>query len=244
MARNVQVEGMGPFAASRLALPALAAALALVGSAGAQSLETPERLASIARAAAARETGRPESELEVGVIDARLRLAACAVPPVARLAPGTRSAAQLTMELRCASPPWRQFVAVRVHAEEPVAIAAGPLGRGQVLRAEDVAIVSREIGSLPAGYFRRAEEVIGRLAQRTIGPGELLLPQNVRPPALVRRGQTVTLLAHAGSFQVRSSGIAENDGGLEERVRVRSAGSGRMVEGVVRSGDTVEVSLE
>jgi flagellar basal body P-ring formation protein FlgA len=206
--------------------------------------EAPTRLAAVARATAARESGRPESELEVGTIDPRLRLAACAAPPTGRLTPGTRSSTQLTVEIRCASPPWRQFVAVRIRAQEPVVIAARPLGRLQVVTAEDVTIVPRDLASVPAGYFRRAEDVVGRIAQRTIGPGEVLLPTAVRPPPLVHRGQSVTVIARAKSLSVRTAGVVQADAGLAERVHVRNTVTGRTVEGIVRSGDTVEVALE
>jgi flagellar basal body P-ring formation protein FlgA len=227
-----------------LALAAVAALTGATRAAADEELERPARLAAVARATAARESGRPESDLEVGSIDPRLRLAACSAAPSGNLAPGTRSSTQLTVEIRCPSPPWRQFVAVRVRAQEPVVIAARPLGRLQAVTAEDVTIVPRDLSSVPAGYFRRVEDVVGRIAQRTIGPGEVLLPTTVRPPPLVHRGQSVTVLARARSMSVRTAGIAQSDAGLAERVQVRNAATGRTVEGVVRSGDTVEVALE
>ena len=58
------------------------------------------------------------------------------------------------------------------------------------------------------------------------------------------RGQLVTVVARAGTMSVRTTGVAQSDGGLAERVQIRNVTSGRTVEGVVRSGDTVEVSLE
>ncbi len=231
----------------RLAMLVLAAVAAVAVPRGAtanDALEDPARITDVARAAAARESGRPATELEVGVIDPRLRLPACAAPPSGHLTPGTRSSTQLTVEIRCTSPPWRQFVAVKIRAQEPVVIAARPLGRLQVVTAEDIAVVPRELASVPAGYFRRAEDVVGRIAQRTIGSGEVLLPTTVRPPPLVRRGQSVTVIAHAGSMSVRTAGFVQSDAGLAERVHVRNAATGRTVEGVVRSSDTVEVSLE
>jgi flagella basal body P-ring formation protein FlgA len=208
------------------------------------ALEPTARLAATARAAAARETGRPETELEVAAIDPRLRLPACATNPAGHPTPGSRATAQLTVEVRCTSPFWRQFIAVRIHAEVPVVIAARPLGRGAVLAADDVAVVDRDLAGLPAGYFRRAEDVVGNVAQRTVGAGEVLLPATARPPPLVRRGQTVTLVARAGTLLVRTAGVVEADAGRAERVRVRNTSTGREVEGIVRSGDTVEVALE
>ena len=234
--------------ALRFRLVAVLAVLAALGggarAAADEALEDTSRLAAVARAPAARETGRPESELEVATIDPRLRLAACSGTPAGHLTPGTRSSTQLTVEIRCTSPPWRQYVAVRIRAFEPVVVAARPLGRLQAVSADDVAVVPRELASVPAGYFRRAEDVVGRIAQRTIGPGEVLLPTSVRPPPLVHRGQSVTVIARARSMSVRTAGVALADAGLAERVQVRNATTGRTVEGVVRSGDTVEVALE
>jgi flagellar basal body P-ring formation protein FlgA len=238
------MNGHSPRTRPVLALLAFAAMAAGTSARADDALEDPARIASVARASAARESGRPESELEVAAIDPRLRLQACAAPPTGHLPPGTRAAAQLTVEIRCTTPPWRQFVAVRIRAQEPVVVAARPLGRLQVVTAEDVAVVPRELASVPAGYFRRAEDVVGRIAQRTIGSGEVLVPAVVRPPPRVRRGQSVTVVARAGSMSVRTAGIVQADAGLAESVQVRNAATGRNVEGVVRSGDTVEVSLE
>jgi flagella basal body P-ring formation protein FlgA len=207
-------------------------------------VESPQRIAAAARAAAVRETGRAESEIEVAPIDPRLRLAPCSDAPTARIAPGTRMPARLTVEVRCAAPAWRQFVAVQVRAQVPVLVAARPLGRLEVVAAADVAVVERDLAGLQAGYFSAPAEVAGRVAQRTIGAGEVLLPSSVRAPPLVRRGQTVTLIAAARGLTVRSTGTALADAALAERVQVRNAATARQVEGVVRSRSTVEVPLE
>jgi len=232
----------------RVLLTALAALWAIPASvhaeAGEPAIEPIAHLAALARAAASRETGRPESQLEVASIDPRLRLPVCTDTPTGRIAPGTQATARVTIEVRCAAPAWRQFVAVRIHAEEPVVVAARPLGRLDVVQAEDVMLVPRDLGALPGGFFRQTADVVGRIAQRTIGAGEVLLPTTVRPPSLVRRGQTVTLLVRAGGLSVRSSGVALGDAGLAERVQVRNSSSAKQVEGIVRSADMVEVSLE
>ena len=164
--------------------------------------------------------------------------------PLGHLTPGARSAAQLTIEVHCNQPTWRQYVAVHVHAEERVVIATRPLARLQAVSAEDVTMLPRELALLPAGYFRRVEDVVGHIAQRNIPSGEVLGPGAVRAPPVVRRGQSVTLVVRNGGLNVRATGVVLADAGLAERVRVRNTTTSRMVEGVVRSADTVEVSLE
>ncbi len=226
------------FAASLLAVAVAPHARAADG------VESVERIAEIARATAAASTGRPPGELEVATIDARLRLPQCASTPAGHLAPGTRSPAQLTIEVRCRAPAWRQYVAVRVRAEEPVVIAARPLSRLQVVDADDITVVPRDLATLPGGYFRRAEDVLGHIAQRNVGAGEILDPHSVRAPPLVRRGQTVTLIVRSGGLSVHAAGVVLGDAGLDERVSVRNAATSRLLQGVVRSSETVEVLLE
>jgi flagellar basal body P-ring formation protein FlgA len=207
-------------------------------------VEPVTRIAAVARAAAAVATGRPASDLEVATIDPRLRLPPCALTPAGRLTPGTRSVAQLTIEVRCTAPAWREYVSVRVRAEESVVVAARTLSRLQPVAAEDIEVVPRELATLPAGYFRRPEEVIGRLADRNVGVGEVLDPRLVRSPPIIKRGQSVTLIVSSGGISVRAAGVALADAGLAERVRVRNTATSRLLEGVARSAEVVEVALE
>ncbi len=221
----------------------LVLALARAAAANAEYEPIP-RIAAAARAAAGLATGRPASELEVATIDPRLRLPECESQPAGHPAPGTRSAAQLTIEVRCPAPSWREYVSVRVREQESVVIAARPLSRLQPVTADDVEVVPRELAGLPAGYFRHAEDVLGRLPERNIGAGEVLDPRLVHSPPIIHRGQSVTVIVRAGGLSVRTSGIALADAGQDERVRVRNVSSARLLEGVARTADTVEVAVE
>jgi flagellar basal body P-ring formation protein FlgA len=227
-----------------LVVLSLLAAACVPRAYAADGIESIARITEIARATAAASTGRPAAELEVAPIDVRLRLPECEATPAGHLAPGSRSPAQLTIEVRCRAPVWRQYVAVRVRAEEPVVIATRPLSRLQVVGADDVTVVPRDLASLPGGYYRRAEDVLGHIAQRNIGAGEILDPHSARAPPLVRRGQTVTLIVRSGGLSVHAAGVVLGDAGLDERVSVRNSATSRMLQGVVRSSETVEVLLE
>ncbi len=52
------------------------------------------------------------------------------------------------------------------------------------------------------------------------------------------------MIVRAGGLSVRTSGIALADAGQDERVRVRNVSSARLLEGVARTADTVEVAVE
>jgi flagella basal body P-ring formation protein FlgA len=203
-------------------------------------------LVEIARAVAAEHAGRagaPAEDFEIREPDPRVRLPACGSPLQGSVAPGTRSPTRLTVEVRCPVPAWRHYLAVRVRAIETVVVAARPLARTHVIGPADLALAPRDVGALPAGWFRSPDEAVGRVVTRPVGAGEALVPAVTRAEPVVRRGQEVTVMARAGGLLVRTKGVALGDAGVAERVRVRNPASERQFEAVVRSAGTVEVPL-
>jgi flagella basal body P-ring formation protein FlgA len=60
----------------------------------------------------------------------------------------------------------------------------------------------------------------------------------------VQRGQSVTLVADLGGMSVRTAGRALADGLVNQRVKVQNLSSGKIVEGIARSDQVVEIILQ
>jgi flagella basal body P-ring formation protein FlgA len=60
---------------------------------------------------------------------------------------------------------------------------------------------------------------------------------------MIKRGQSVKIMARSGAVGVTMAGVATSKASLGERITVRNVNSGRVVEGIVRSGETVEIIL-
>ena len=60
----------------------------------------------------------------------------------------------------------------------------------------------------------------------------------------MQRGQSVTLVADADGMSVRMAGRALADGLINQRVKVQNLSSGKIVEGIARSEQTVEIILQ
>jgi flagellar basal body P-ring formation protein FlgA len=60
----------------------------------------------------------------------------------------------------------------------------------------------------------------------------------------VQRGQSVTLIADAGGMSVSMAGRALSDALINQRVKVQNLSSGKIVEGIARSEQTVEIILQ
>lgn len=111
----------------------------------------------------------------------------------------------------------RRFVRVGHRALRPV--AAHDLDRGSIVAGD---AVTYEVITVP-GPPRAEEEVDGWVAQRRILTGEVLTPPAVRPPQVVRGGETVEALARSGAVEISARGTALSSGRIGDRVRVRLA---------------------
>ena len=177
-------------------------------------------------------------------LDHRLRLAQCDVPLSAKLPYDTGRKTRVTAEVRCTGKqPWKIFVPVRLQIWQQVLVAAGPLQRGKMLAASDMILAERTISDQARGFMLDPAQAAGYRLKRDLSEGDVITPGVIVAPPLVERGQEVMLEAKSGSLNVRMAGIALEAGLAGDIITVQNRESGRKVEGVVRSGKTVEVLL-
>lgn len=214
----------------------------LFGGASAEAA-THEPLATIRDAALqqARASAPEGAQLDTGRLDPRLQLADCPAPLAARTASDSGSA--LSVEVRCDALGWKLFVPVTVRVQVPVLVANRALMRGETPSAADVRIETRERGSLGPAWIGSVDQLQGRVLVRPLAPGSLLVPGAFAASKTVQRGQSVTLISHSGSFQVRAQGKALADAATGDRVRVENLSSRKVVEGEVLADGSVAVRL-
>ncbi len=134
------------------------------------------------------------------------------------------------------------LVRAAIRRRVPVLVAVRALGRGAALRAEDVRVEPRAPSAVPADALSSPEAVAGLELAHPVAPGEVLTARAVRTRRLVRRGAPVTLRAGGPGFAVTALGVAEDDGGPGDVVRVRNSASRRLVQGVVDEEGSVRVA--
>jgi flagella basal body P-ring formation protein FlgA len=152
---------------------------------------------------------------------------------------------RILVELRCpGAPPWHIYVPVRVVGTSVVTIAARAIVAGSVLTDKDVRVEQRDIPELPPGYLDDPTVAVGLTAGRPISSGAVITNQFLLGAKAVQRGQTVTLVADSGSMSIRMAGRALTDGLINQRVKVENLSSGKVVEGIARSEQVVEIVLQ
>jgi flagella basal body P-ring formation protein FlgA len=204
-------------------------------------------LEALVRASAERELPalREHERLAIGPISPGLKLKRCSAPMEPQIAPGLRTPARVLIEIRCASPSaWHVYVPARVIGTTRAVRAAHALVAGTVLTAADLSVEQHDVSELPTGYLEDPAIAIGKTASRAIAGGALLTNQQLLGAKAIQRGQSVTLIAGAAGISVRMPGRALSDGFVNQRVKVENISSGKIVEGIARSEQVVEIVLQ
>ena len=192
----------------------------------------------------ARQQSNPGAHIDVGALDERLRLPACAQAPQTFVPAGSAGRGALSVGVRCDAPvAWTLYVPVRISELRSVLVLTRSVAPGEIVTADAVALQDRDAATLPYGFVSDVDQAVGKILRRPLAPGSVLTPDAIAGARVIRRGQSVTLLGRSNGIEVRVQGIAQGDAGVGERLQVQNSGSRRTVEGIVRSADTVEVSL-
>lgn len=211
--------------------------------------ETPVGLQSLStvRSAAERalrqqiDPGLGGIQLKAAALDARLRLAACPAQLETFAQPPRGNQARGLVRVSCGTT-WSLNVPVEIRRELDVLVLKRPVARGEILGAADVVAQKRVIASLSSPYVGRVAELSGRPTRRPLPEGTPVTAEALSAALLIKRGQTVTLLASTGGIEIRASGRALADAGASQRLRVQNLDSLKVVEGTAESDSVVRVS--
>ena len=203
-----------------------------------------ERVRQLAETAA-RAAAPPDTRVavEIGALDARLRLAHCnQVQPY--LPPGMAVWGRTRVGLRCTDGAvrWNVTLPVRVAVFGRAVVASGPLPAGINLSQGQLAMADIDIAGEPGAVFTDPAQLVGRVLARPLAASDA-----VRAPALKSRqwfaaGETVQVTAIGDGFAVTSEAQAMSAGIEGQEVRVRFD-SGRIASGRAVGERKVELLL-
>jgi flagella basal body P-ring formation protein FlgA len=180
--------------------------------------------------------------VKITPLDHRLKLRQCDQPLEAFSPPGGVKLGRTSVGVRCQAPaPWSIYVSANVGIEAPVVVAVRALPRGQAITLRDLKIEVQDTSHLLRGYFETTDEVVGKTLKRTLRRGQVVTPSMLVVRKTVKRGDPVTILAGAGTIQVRMQGKAMKQGNPGDLITVINTKSKKKIEARVVSKGLVMV---
>lgn len=182
-------------------------------------------------------------EIEVRQLDPRMRMPFCDKELTASLE-SPRPVGRVTTRVRCeGSSPWTVFVPAQVHLFRNVVTAIRPLKRDMIVSEQDVAMRERDIGQLGQGFLSSMDQAVGQKLLRPTVIDQILSPNFLEQPHMVRKGDQVVITARSGSMSVRMPGEALSDGTFNEQIRVRNLNSKRVIKANITGPGQVEAPM-
>jgi len=240
------MESLGSISSAALRLAfALALALALpwARADAPADLEQQVRALAIAGAQPHARAGVTRVEVQVGQLDARLRLAPCQrIEPY--LPAGTRLWGRTRIGLRCTegASRWNVFLPVAVKLFGPALVATGPLPAGHVLTEADLASAELDLADEASPALTRSDLAVGRSLARALNAGQSLRQAHLKPRQWFAAGEPVKVVALGAGFSVAGEGLAMTPGVEGQPARVRTE-SGRVLVGMPVGERRMELSL-
>ena len=128
-----------------------------------------------------------------------------------------------------------------VDMHDIVVCSTRTLSRGEILKAGDLCLKRLNISKIPDDYLTQMETIPGMRLKQNLVSGGYFRSNMLEKPPLIKRGDNVTLVAFKGNMRIVATGIADQDGGLGDRILVNNINSKRLVSGRVSGPKTVDV---
>lgn len=101
-----------------------------------------------------------------------------------------------------------------------VVVPVRAIGRGELLRANDIELRYVEGVDEPASVVQRLEDVVGREARQPLSADQPLSARMLKQPLLVRKRDEVEVWVRCGGVQARRSATALSDGAVGDMITV------------------------
>jgi flagella basal body P-ring formation protein FlgA len=98
--------------------------------------------------------------------------------------------------------------------------------------------------SAAGSYVMSTQQLIGKVARRTLLPGQPILVTAVNEPDLIERGTPVALVYNTGTLVITAKGIPMEPGHAGDFIKVRNIDSGIIVSGTVLADGTIQIGMQ
>lgn len=98
--------------------------------------------------------------------------------------------------------------------------------------------------SAAGSYVLSVDQLVGKVARKTLLPGRPILVTAVNEPDLIQRGVAVALVYDTGSLVITAKGIPMEAGRSGDFVKVRNIDSGIIVTGTVLADGSIQVGMQ
>ncbi|MBT1062849.1 flagellar basal body P-ring formation protein FlgA [Bowmanella sp. Y26] len=179
-------------------------------------------------------------DVEAATVDERLQIPQCAEPFIAQASENSLSQSNVTVRVSCVSSNWFLYVMVKVRQTQAVVVTKVPVSPGTLLDESQLEVIQMELGQLHSSTFANISDLAGARSKRRLRAGQPLEPSQL---CYVCKGDSIVIRANAAGLQIKTSGIALQDGNVGDTILIKNRASEKQINARVLSAGEVAVGI-
>ena len=179
-------------------------------------------------------------EVKAMPIDSRIQIPLCPSPLVISASDEALRQSNVTVKAQCHDNDWYLYMVVKAIQMQPVVVLKDVLSPGTLLTPENVTVVKMNKKRLRTSTFADINDVVGARLKRRARAGQPVVPNQL---CFVCKGDNVLITADAKGLEIKTKGIAQQDGNLGDTIAVRNSNSQKLVRGKVTDLNQVSVQI-
>ncbi|MBU2977917.1 flagellar basal body P-ring formation chaperone FlgA [Alteromonas sp. C1M14] len=179
-------------------------------------------------------------QITVLPIDQRIQIQHCDSGYHYQADEGALSQSYVSVRVSCPSSNWYLFTNGRIARTRTVVVTAGMISPGTVLSAQNLTLSEVDVNLIRHTSYTDLTPLIGARMKRRVRQGQAIQGNML---CFVCKGDRITISANAAGMQVKTAGIAQQDGVIGDNIQVLNASSRKSIIAEVASTQTVIVNL-
>lgn len=179
-------------------------------------------------------------DVDVVKIDDRINIPDCPTGFHYNASHEALSQSYISVRVSCKNNEWYLFTSSQVTRTKEIVVTQGAISPGTVLTSSNLALAKVDIRRLRHTAFTDLDGLIGARMKRRVTDGQAIQSNML---CFVCKGDRITITAEVAGMEVKTAGIAQQDGVVGDNIKVLNASSNRSVIARVASPEEVVIHL-
>ena len=150
------------------------------------------------------------------------------------------SQSYISVRVSCRNNEWYLFTSGQVTRTKEIVVTQGAISPGTVLTSSNLSLAKVDVRRLRHTAFTELEALIGARIKRRVTDGQAIQSNML---CFVCKGDRITITAEVAGMEVKTAGIAQQDGVVGDNIKVINASSQKAVIARVASPEEVVIHL-
>ncbi|WP_240692135.1 flagellar basal body P-ring formation chaperone FlgA [Alteromonas portus] len=183
-----------------------------------------------------------DTNIDVAIvkIDDRINIPDCPTGFQYNASPEALSQSYISVRVSCKNNEWYLFTSGQVTRTKEIVVTQGAISPGTVLTTSNLTMAEVDVRRLRYTAFTDLASLIGARMKRRITDGQAIQSNML---CFVCKGDRITITAEVAGMEVKTAGIAQQDGVVGDNIKVINASSQKAVIARVASPEEVVIHL-